>query len=550
MRYKLILLIFVMLIFYTFSVEAVFQCGIANEDVIFNGFMDNVCNQDNVTDTLGSPGNAPDYEPFNGPGTIKTTMGGGSCRFANNEDVAHNESKIMNTINFTHIIVVNVSGTAINLWDRRNPAATTNSIKCGFNDANLRCLYFDAEDNVLNVNPAIKSILNKGHSNMIVTRVNQTSGTLTMEVFVNETFKAGGSISSAVSVIKNNLSIGTDNSGGEGVGWVGNINDNFMINKSISDSQISCIYNGLNNGTLFTEILAPPDTTPPEITLGNLTSEGGLGYAINLSDPFCHSLTNCVLPRTNDTTPSFFFKTNEASTCAVIDRNNNLDQDAIVAGSSVCSTTGTTRHICTLDTANATGRFGLHNFSVGCEDTAGNDNNSATLFYTVNITNNIPPKVDPKKPDNNAFFSIGVNNTDIKFNWTASSFSDKNFSCNGLIDGSQVYTNASYLNATEGLFTSTVSTIGSHTWNVTCTDRFNNINSSQRNFQIKDVDINITLNGPLNKTLIYSATNIQFNFTANFTDTIDKCFLFINDTVNRTNESPYHFNTIIYFKWN
>jgi len=134
----------------------------------------------------------------------------------------------------------------------------------------------------------------------------------------------------------------------------------------------------------FTQV----DTTPAEIILGNLTSEGGLGQIINLSNPFCHDADSvgCKVPKTNDTTPSFFFISNEDADGAIIDRNRNLNFTDITAGSSQCSTTGVQIHTCTLDAANATAVSGLHNFSVSLRNAAGLENLSATLFFLVNIT--------------------------------------------------------------------------------------------------------------------------------------------------------------------
>jgi len=431
MKFKLILLIFVSFLLYLIPVNAEYQCGIATEDVIFNNFMDNSCDRDNITQTLGSIRSTPPYEPFAPPGNLATTMGGGSCRFANSVTIDHNESILMNTINFTHVIVANVSGSAVNLWDRRNPAATTNSVRCGFDTTDWRCNYFDAENDVLNVHPAIASTLNKGNSNMIVTRVNQTSGTLTMEVFVNATFIDGGSIASAESVIKHNLTLGADNSGGQGVGWVGNINDNFMINKSISDSQITCIYNGLNNGTLFTELeSAPlPDTTPPEITFYNMTSEGDEGCTVwneNKQNP-CN---------TTDPTPTIKLTVNlsESSYCAIstfdFNYTNMTTEDPATNCTGLPAAPGDII-TCTLPDSKAFTSPGLYNISIGCkDDPEGNENLTSTSGrLLLNITDVTPPNVTLNDPEPDAI--LFFKDRHFIFNFTATdNFGLLNISCN------------------------------------------------------------------------------------------------------------------------
>ncbi len=113
------------------------------------------------------------------------------------------------------------------------------------------------------------------------------------------------------------------------------------------------------------------ETTPPEITLINLTSEGGLGQIIDLNNK------QGGQNRTNDTTPTFFIKTNENSNCAVINNNSNLNYSDITAGSSECATTGTTIHICSLPDENKTA-VGFNNFSIGCQDSFGNENLTST----------------------------------------------------------------------------------------------------------------------------------------------------------------------------
>jgi len=65
--------------------------------------------------------------------------------------------------------------------------------------------------------------------------------------------------------------------------------------------------------------------------------------------------------------------------------NVNLNYSNILEGADECSTTGELDHTCTQAAANATG-VGLFNVSISLSDTAGNQNSSATLLFTINIT--------------------------------------------------------------------------------------------------------------------------------------------------------------------
>ncbi len=273
----------------------------------------------------------------------------------------------------------------------------------------------------------------------------------------------------------------------------------------------------------------PPDTTPPEITLINLTSEGGLGYDIYTEGSSNNKQTGTIA-RTNDTTPTFFIKTNEVATLCIINNNRDLNWTDCFEGTDNADTEGLT-HTITLNLTNQTGRFGLFNFSIGGKDALGNENSTSTSGkFLVNITDPVPPRVTIDSPDDGVFFVLGNNNT-ITFNFNATDLVDVNFSCNGFIDDSQVYTNATYLNATEGFFVSTVTGLGSHTANVTCTDSYNNINSSQISFDvITTSNITLLLDG-LNESRKY-----EFETTVNLsiiTDTTgQQSCIDIDDDVN------------------
>jgi len=172
------------------------------------------------------------------------------------------------------------------------------------------------------------------------------------------------------------------------------------------------------NSTLFTVT----EGLPPEGIVINLTSEvtnNGEGQVIYSIVDSVDVKQSGVIVRTNDTTPTFILKTDEGATCAVIDANNDLNFTDIIAisSSAQCETTGGTSHTCTT-TASDTVQIGLNNFSFGCEDLIGHQNSTATSGkFLVNITDNVPPRVNLDQPENGTTFTVNVNNT-ITFNFT------------------------------------------------------------------------------------------------------------------------------------
>src|SRR3990167_2132124 len=216
--------------------------------------------------------------------------------------------------------------------------------------------------------------------------------------------------------------------------------------------------------------------------------------------------------------------------------NHNYSLMTKLNASRECSTTGSTTHTCTAPESDSLNRIGLASGFLGCKDSSGNENITSTSgMFLANITDPIPPKVDLNNPTQDMVFKIGKNET-IIFNFSATDNIDKNFTAKIVIDGIQEYFNNTYLNGTNALFIKTMAA-GAHYWNITANDSFHNINSSSANFTVNDIDINITLNEHKNNSLIYSGTNIQFNFTINFTESIDKCFLYINGSRNQSNIS-------------
>jgi hypothetical protein len=84
--------------------------------------------------------------------------------------------------------------------------------------------------------------------------------------------------------------------------------------------------------------------TPPVVILINLTSEGGLGQLVNMTDKTCQN-PGCTLPSTSDTTPSFSLKTDISAYCRIGVSNLNYTDMGTWRN---CTGGGSTFHTCTL----------------------------------------------------------------------------------------------------------------------------------------------------------------------------------------------------------
>ena len=241
--------------------------------------------------------------------------------------------------------------------------------------------------------------------------------------------------------------------------------------------------------------------------------------------------------KTNLTNPTFRIFTNESSVCALgVDVDKNYTDMNAFDATSDCSTQpdGSSHGICTLSTAQ-TATIGLHNFSIGCKDVsaAANENRTSTSGnFTINITDSIPPKVEPDVPIDNVFFATGVNNT-IKFNWTCNDNFDETYIANMYIDDVLEYTNKSYLNGTEAILRKSITTLGSHTWHANCTDSFNNVNGSEvRNFEILDgTPPNITILSPENNS-VHTVDFVDLNWASD--EVVDWCVYSLDGGANNT----------------
>lgn len=244
-------------------------------------------------------------------------------------------------------------------------------------------------------------------------------------------------------------------------------------------------------------------STPPRVIDANMTSDG-VNERINLSDRFCMGV-GCVLPTTTDKTPTFVVTLNQSGNITVINNNRNLNYSDIFKGTTNSAGTSITLTI-TLNDSNSSS-VGLRNFSLSAVDrNNGTQNLSATLFFTVNITDAEPPNVTIFRPLNGTVFGQDTNlSLPLQFNFTARDNIDRNISnCSLFIDSTLRFNKTFYNNGTLFLANITYNTTGTHYWSVNCTDTSNNKNGSNVLYFVMDffneLSINVSVTGGVNFT--------------------------------------------------
>ena len=193
-------------------------------------------------------------------------------------------------------------------------------------------------------------------------------------------------------------------------------------------------------------------------------------------------------------------------------------------GTRGCSTTGSLTHTCTaVDTDSL--NIGLASGLISCQNGISLENRTSTsgLFY-VNITDSIAPNSTQLYPPNGTFFTIGINDTNINFTFSATDNIDFNFTARLYIDNALQITNTTYFNGTNASYRlSPTLTLGTHNWSVNFTDSYNNINgSATRVFSIQSQpSLGLFLDG-LNDTRSYEFGSSP-NITANCSQSSGSC---------------------------
>ena len=147
---------------------------------------------------------------------------------------------------------------------------------------------------------------------------------------------------------------------------------------------------------------------------------------------------------------------------------------------------------------------GYFNFTINVTDVSGNSNVTPGIGVTVA---GVGPNIDLSSPVN----TFNTSNVDVNFNFTAYDL-DTSLTCNITTDGVVNITGIAATNGTSYQNTTAGFTGGSHTWNVTCVDQYDNSNTSlTRAFSIDTTVPAFTMQSPANgsnMTTISSGINI------------------------------------------
>ncbi|MBI5047164.1 LamG domain-containing protein, partial [Candidatus Micrarchaeota archaeon] len=182
---------------------------------------------------------------------------------------------------------------------------------------------------------------------------------------------------------------------------------------------------------------------------------------------------------------------------------------------------------------------GQHNWTVGCTDQVGNTaNSSETRNFTVDQT---APTVSLISPINDT----NTTNTTVYLSFNTTDNLGSVMDCSLYINDAFNQSNSSTLNATTTTFTVSNLSDAHYNWTVGCTDPSGTTaNASDglggpevRTFKVDTTSPVVSLVSPVNLT---STTNTSLNFTFNVTDDLSptlNCSLYINDTLNQTNET-------------
>ncbi|MBI5046237.1 hypothetical protein HZC07_00710, partial [Candidatus Micrarchaeota archaeon] len=176
---------------------------------------------------------------------------------------------------------------------------------------------------------------------------------------------------------------------------------------------------------------------------------------------------------------------------------------------------------------------GTYTYFACANDSVENQNCTGVKTFTVDTT---APATTLNAPEPDLNTSSG----NIEFNFTSLDNVSTTLSCDLFIDDILNTTNSSVSNATLTSFDVSGIPEGQHNWTVGCNDSVGNLanaTNSPRNFTIDLTSPVVSLISPANAT---STTNTSLNFTFNVTDDLSpilNCSLYINDTLNQTNES-------------
>jgi len=251
-----------------------------------------------------------------------------------------------------------------------------------------------------------------------------------------------------------------------------------------------------------------------------------LNVALTLSVSLYNLNINLMSPSegnlTTDNQPDFTFNYTY-SPSATISCELVIDSTGYGINSSVTNNTPTTI------TANTTLAEGNHSWRIDC---AKGNIEVASSARTINIDTGAPTVSLL-----NSSFNTTDNTTSIAFNYTDSVSSTAD--CSLYFNDASVANNASVINKTNTVLTSTAQSDGSYSVYVNCTDGTSHIGKSSTTISVK-IDTTgptVTINSPTAGQHVYdNTTDITFAFNDSLSPSAS-CTLFVNDSLPGTNST-------------
>jgi hypothetical protein len=243
--------------------------------------------------------------------------------------------------------------------------------------------------------------------------------------------------------------------------------------------------------------------------VGNMNNSETWFFNIDKTEPSVNLTTPIDGYNTTNSTVEFNFT---ATDNFDINISCNLTIDGIVNQSNFKAENGSITNRTVIGISD-----GMHSWNVSCWDNATNINWSITRNFTVDGTAPAIVLNLPVRGDN-------TSNDTINFNWTATDSVDNNLTCNLTIDGAVNASNISSLNGTPTNYSVSRFDGGTHFWNISCWDDFNNTKVSEtRNFTVVEAPTNLTakLNNDnvsidLNWTTVSYADSYEIYMTDNY----------------------------------
>ena len=261
-----------------------------------------------------------------------------------------------------------------------------------------------------------------------------------------------------------------------------------------SDSQLFAQFNDNPTGKFnLTYMMVYNGTVRPQAPLTNPPIPSNL-----------YDVTGAGTNTTSDITPTMNLTTDIPATC-----NGSTDNVTWFG----FTTTGDINHQWTVDVTDPLEIGYPQNITVNCSNEFGS--NYATMSY--NITDGTDPTIVLNKPDDNAIFTEGINNTFV-LNFTVTDNYFTILNCGLYINDVLNQSNISVDNGTLTNWNSSQYNFGSYDWNVSCIDGHGNTNSTQRSFTINDLSSPTYTQRSSNGTPLSTKTGETIWLAVNWTD--------------------------------